>query len=116
MQMDLKYNEDDENCVLTDRSSVYILLFPHPPTLLTFDLPRWTTVCLKSTLSHTMDYKAETLKLRAATQVGRWKTSDGSWTPKIKQDCSLLYLKIRIYKKKNMALSVVSQCVLNIRL
>jgi hypothetical protein len=32
MQMDLKYNEDDEKCVLTDRSSVYILLFPHPHT------------------------------------------------------------------------------------
>jgi len=32
MQMDLKYYEDDEKCVLTDRSSVYILLIPHPPT------------------------------------------------------------------------------------
>lgn len=116
MQLDLKYYEDDEKCVLTDRSSVYIYYwFPtHPLTFLTFDLPRWTTVCVKSTVSHTMDYKAETLKPRAATQVGRWETSDGSWTPEIKQACSLSYLKITIYTEKNTVLSVVSQCVLNI--
>jgi hypothetical protein len=116
MQMDLKYNEDDEDCVFTGRSSVYILLFPHPPTLPTFYLPRWTTVCLKSTISHTIDYKAETLKPIAATQIGKRKTSDGSWSPKTKQACSLSYLKVRIYKQKNTVLSVVSQCVLNIML
>jgi len=39
-----------------------------------------------------MDYKAETLKPRAATQIGKRKTSDGSWSPKTKQACSLSYL------------------------